>query len=370
MVDLQVNGYAGLDMNAENLTTDVVHELVRAQWQRGVTAFLPTLITAPPERITAALRVVARARAEDPMTRHSVPGVHIEGPYLSIDDGPRGAHEAAHIRPPDPDELARWCEASENGVRVITLAPETAGAIDYIRAAVNRGIVVALGHTAATADQIRAAADAGATLSTHLGNGCHQMLPRHPNHLWAQLADTRLSASFVADGYHLPADAFVAMVRAKGTGSAIIVSDSVTLAGCAPGNYTTPVGGSVTLHPDGRLTMAGSELLAGAAASQAECVTWAVCSAGLDLPTVEAMTSANPARLLGLGDRGRIEAGALADLTVFSPDVTSVHATVVRGDVVHWEQPRSYPPALDPPVERSAAPNGRATSERGLGHDS
>jgi hypothetical protein len=134
MVDIQVNGYAGLDVNAEHLTTDVVHDLVRAQWAQGVTAFLPTLITAPPDHIVAALRVIAQARSEDSMTRHSVPGVHVEGPYLSRDDGPRGAHDPAHIRTPDLAELARWCDASEGAIRVITLAPEAPGALALITA--------------------------------------------------------------------------------------------------------------------------------------------------------------------------------------------------------------------------------------------
>jgi N-acetylglucosamine-6-phosphate deacetylase len=370
MVDIQVNGYAGLDVNAEHLTTDVVHDLVRAQWAQGVTAFLPTLITAPPDHIVAALRVIAQARSEDSMTRHSVPGVHVEGPYLSRDDGPRGAHDPAHIRTPDLAELARWCDASEGAIRVITLAPEAPGALAYIRDAVSRGIVVAVGHTAASPDQIHAAADAGAQLCTHLGNGCHSVLPRHPNHIWAQLADTRLAASFVADGHHLPADTFVAMTRAKGASSAIIVSDSVTLAGCQPGSYTTPVGGAVTLHPDGRLTIAGSDLLAGAAASLSDCVAWAVRSAGLDLSSVAAMVSTNPARLLNLGGRGRIEPGASADLTVLSPDVASVHATMVRGRVVHWEDAGTYRPAVAAPTGEPGIPAVGHHSTRRAEHDS
>jgi N-acetylglucosamine-6-phosphate deacetylase len=335
LIDLQVNGFAGLDVNDDGLTTGVVHALVRAQWQRGVTTFLPTVITASAEKTRTALETIALARAEDSLTRYSIPGIHLEGPYLSYEDGPRGAHDATHIRPPDLREFDQWRQASADAVRLITLAPESPGAADYIRAVVGHGTAVAIGHTAATPDQVHAAVDAGATLSTHLGNGCHSVLPRHPNHIWAQLADSRLSASFVADGHHLPADTFIAMVRAKGVSNAVLVSDSVALAGCAPGSYATPVGGAVTLHPQGRLTLAGSDLLAGSVASLVDCLAWGVNHAALDLSAAVTMASANPARLIGLDSRGRIEPGAAADLTFISPDLTAVPATVVRGVVVH-----------------------------------
>src|SRR5262245_1493159 len=171
-------------------------------------------------------------------------------------------------------------------------------------------------------------------MSTHLGNGVHALLPRHPNSLWAQLAETRLTASFIADGHHLPVDTFVAMLRAKGRGRRILVSDSVALAGSPPGEYHTAVGGAVTLRPDGRLVLAGSNLLAGAASSLQECLGWAVQRAGLGLRNAAAMTTSAPAALLGMSDRGNIRPGYWADLTVLSRDLR-VAQTVVRGRVVH-----------------------------------
>lgn len=334
MIDLQVNGYAGLDVNAAELTTSVIHELVRTEARCGVTGFCPTLVTAAEERITHALAVIAAARNEDEWTRHAVPGVHVEGPYLSAENGPRGAHDATQLRTPSTEEFGRWQTAADNGVRIVTLAPELPGAAAYIRHITGRGVRAAIGHTSASPAQISAAADAGARMSTHLGNGVHALLPRHPNCIWAQLAETRLTASFIADGYHLPIDTFLAMLRAKGRGRRILVSDSVALAGAAPGEYRTPVGDAVTLRPDGRLVLSGSDLLAGSASSLRDCLSWAVQRAGLSLRNAAAMTSAVPAALLGLADRGNIKPGHWADLTMLYPDL-SVAQTVVRGAVVH-----------------------------------
>jgi N-acetylglucosamine-6-phosphate deacetylase len=330
LVDLQVNGYGGLDVNAPDLTTDTVHGLAVAQARAGVTAFCPTIITAPKERIVAALRVIARARAEDPFTRDAIPCVHVEGPHLCADDGPRGAHDATCLRPPDLDEFHRWQAACDGLVGIVTLAPELERAAAYIAGLARTGVIPAIGHTAATPAQIRAAVGAGARLSTHLGNGTYEMLRRHPNHLWTQLAADELSAGFIADGHHLPADTFTAMVRAKGVARSVLVSDSAALAGCPPGEYTTPVGGRVTITADGRLTLAGGDLLAGSARSLDQCLAWAVGHAGLKLPDAAAMASANPNRLLGR--LAAIAPGHRADLVVLD-DHLRVELTVVAGRV-------------------------------------
>ncbi|MGW7288147.1 N-acetylglucosamine-6-phosphate deacetylase [Streptomyces sp. NPDC054847] len=316
LVDLQVNGYAGHDVNADDVSADAVVELTRALRAHGVTSYCPTVVTASRERILSTLRTVAEAREREPLVARAVAGVHVEGPYLAAADGPRGAHDARHLRDPDPGELAQWLAAVPGLVRIVTLAPERPGAPDYIRAATQAGIVVAMGHTDASPAQVRAAARAGAALSTHLGNGTHAVLPRHPNHVWAQLAEDALTATFIADGHHLPADAFVAMVRAKGTGRAVLVSDSVALAGCPPGEYRTPVGGAVTVEPSGRLRLSGTRLLAGSGRSLLECVNWVVRETPFTLAEVWPMASAHPARVLGLAGRGAIELGAHADLCV------------------------------------------------------
>ena len=333
LVDLQVNGFAGADVNAEDLTVADVAALTRSLCAQGVTSYCPTIVTAPPERIHSALSVIAAARAADPLVAATVAGVHIEGPYLAGEDGPRGAHDARHLRDPDPDELAGWLATAPGLLRIVTLAPERRGALEYIEAATAAGVLVAVGHTAAAPEQIRAAAAAGARLSTHLGNGAHATLPRHPNYLWTQLAVDTMAASFIADGHHLPADTLTAMVRAKGLRRAVLVSDSVALAGRPPGEYGTPVGGSVTVDSDGRVRLTGTSLLAGGGRSLLHCVRWARGAVPISLAELWTMASATPARLLGLTDRGGLQIGARADVVLWDGGTAPV-STVVAGKLL------------------------------------
>lgn len=343
LVDLQVNGYGGLDFNSEYLDADGVTTLVASEWDRGVTAFCPTLVSAPEERISAALAAIAEARRADPLVRHALPCVHVEGPYLSPEDGPRGAHDVSALRLPDVAELERWQRAGGGIVGIVTLAPELGGAIPYVRAASRAGVIVAIGHSAASPEQVIAAVDAGARLSTHLGNGCHLTVPRHPNHLWAQLSEDRLQASFIADGHHLPAATVTAMVRAKGVDRSVLVSDSVALAGSPPGHYRgVSVGEDVTLSDDGRLSLTGTTMLAGSVRCLADCLAWIVAHTDVGLAGAMRMASSNPSRLLGLADRGEVRVGASADLTIFElEDKTGefrLDATVVAGRLVSRRQ--------------------------------
>ncbi|KGM33979.1 N-acetylglucosamine-6-phosphate deacetylase, partial [Inquilinus limosus] len=252
LVDLQVNGFAGHDLNGGGLVPETVARLSAALRRDGVTTFLPTLITAPEASITAALAAIAEARAADPLIAHMIPAVHVEGPHISPEDGPRGAHPRDQVRPPDLAEFDRWQAACGGLVGLVTLSPHHDGAPDYIRGLTARGVLVAIGHTDASPAQIAAAVEAGAALSTHLGNGIAATLPRHPNPIWSQLAEDRLTASFIADGHHLPADVLKAMLRAKGLERAVLVSDAAALGGLAPGLYDQPVGGRVELTADGR----------------------------------------------------------------------------------------------------------------------
>ncbi|TIX90202.1 amidohydrolase family protein [Rhizobium sp. P44RR-XXIV] len=315
LIDLQVNGFRGFDLNAGAVTPDILLSLCEELLSVGVTTWLPTVITASEASILQALQAIARSRADHPMVAAMVPGVHIEGPSISETDGPRGAHPLAHVRPPSLAEFERWQEASGNLISMVTLAPEHDGSMDYIRALTARGVFVALGHTAATPEEVHAAAEAGATLSTHLGNGAASMLPRHPNVIWAQLADDRLTASFIADGWHLPADTFKAMLRAKDMERAILVSDMVALAGMPAGLYQQPVGGSVEVSPEGRIGVAGTPYLAGASLPLSANVAIAAEMAGIPLAEALVLATQNPGRFVG--GRGRLEVGARADLIRF-----------------------------------------------------
>ena len=312
LVDLQVNGYGGLDFNAPDLTPDTVASLVAMLARLGTTRLLPTLITASEEQITTGLRTIAEARRRYPEVARAVPGVHVEGPSISAQDGPRGAHPLEHVRAPDLAEFERWQAVGEGLIKLVTLAPEHAGVPDYIRALSMRGVVVALGHSAATPEQIHAAVEAGARLSTHLGNGVAATLPRHPNLIWAQLADDRLSASFIADGHHLSAETFRAMLRAKGRERAILVSDSVALAGQPPGRYRQPVGGDVEVSADGRIGIAGTPYLAGAGLALSANLSRAMAMANLTPQEAFPLATDNPARLLG--SSARLAVGEPADL--------------------------------------------------------
>ncbi|MCP4385187.1 MAG: amidohydrolase family protein [Hyphomicrobiales bacterium] len=329
LVDLQVNGYGGHDFNSDGLTPGAVAAVFAALRDRGTTTFLPTLITAAEETIADRARTIQAARDADPVLADAIPCIHVEGPHLSPRDGPRGAHPATHIRPPDLAEFDRWQAACGNLIGMVTLSPHDPGAPDYIRGLVDRRVQVAIGHTDATPKQISAAVDAGATLSTHLGNGAAATLPRHPNFIWTQLADDRLTATFIADGHHLPADVLKAMIRAKGLDRAVLVSDVAAPGGQPPGLYDQPIGGRVELSADGRLAMAGTPYLAGAAVPLSVGIATAVRDAGVSLADALRMATDNPGRFVG--NRGIMTVGAPADLIRFTwhPGATDLDIDMV-----------------------------------------
>ena len=341
-IDLQVNGFEGHDPNAVGATPDETIEMVRALWHHGVTAVCPTVITNTEEHILAALRGVDQACQADPLVAASVLGIHVEGPHIATEDGPRGAHPLAHVRPPDLAEYRRWQEAAGGRIRIITLSPEYPESIEYIEGIVADGVIASIGHTTATSEQIRAAVDAGARWSTHLGNGAHAMIRRHPNYIWDQLAEDRLAAGLIFDGHHLPPAVMQTMVRAKGLERSILVSDALSVAGLEPGEYSLPDGASVTLHPSGRLELTGTPFLAGCATGLPTCVSNAVRHAGLSVSEAVRTVTRNPSALMGLDPlRGHdsLRIGARANLTVFRQDpqdlLVSIVATVVDGTVVH-----------------------------------
>ncbi len=331
LVDLQINGYRGFDLNGDGLTTDTVIELTRSVLKVGVTAFLPTIITASEEKIIDCLRAVATARRLDPVVEHMIPGVHVEGPHLSPEDGPRGAHPRAYIRPPSVAEFDRWQQVCGHLVKMVTVSPHFEEAPVYIASLHQRGVLVSIGHTHASVEQIHAAVDAGATLSTHLGNGVADPLPRHPNLLWTQLADDRLTAMLIADGHHLPDDTLKVMLRAKGLERAILASDTVALGGMPPGLYKTPIGGVVKLSPDGRLSLPGTRFLAGSALPLKDAVAH-VANKHLSLAESLQLATQNPARLVGR--EGRLQVGALGDMIRFTWEPgssVSIESVILQG---------------------------------------
>ena len=336
LVDLQINGYFGIDLNDHQLTPERVAALSRKLFEKGVTSYLPTLITASEASIASALTAIAEAREQDPLLAHAIPGVHIEGPAIWPEDGARGAHPRDQVRAPDIAEIERWQAASGGLIRLLTFSPHWENSEAFIRALREMDIRVSLGHTEASPEQIHTAAAAGAELSTHLGNGAPAKLDRHPNFIWAQLADDRLTASFIADGHHLPADTLTAMLRAKTLERAVLISDVAALGGMEPGIYDQPIGGRVQLWPNGRLGTPGTPFLAGAALTLDHCVARAARMAGLTLAAALALATVNPGRFVG--GRGRLEPGQPADLMLFDwqngAERLDIQKTFVAGECV------------------------------------
>ena len=244
-------------------------------------------------------------------------GFHVEGPYIGAEDGPRGAHPARWVRPPDLAEFHRWQQATDGNIRLITLSPHWPQAPEYIAAIVKAGVTASIGHTGATASQIGAAVDAGATLSTHLGNGAHTLLRRHPNYIWDQLAEDRLSASFIVDGIHLGQAFLRTALRAKTVERAVLVTDASAPAGAAPGRYRLGEQ-DVDLTEDGRVVLAGTDKLAGSALRMNQGVANMVSLGGLSLRDAVRTATVNPARAIRLDTRMRgLQPGERADIVAF-----------------------------------------------------
>lgn len=336
LIDLQINGYGGMDFNTLPLSTQLVNEVTEQLWREGVTAYCPTIITNGDQAIEDAVRTIAETCDQYKRVDESVIGIHLEGPFITAEDGPRGAHARQYVRAPKWELFQRWQEAAGGRISIITISPEWKEAPYFIERCVDSGVIVSIGHTAATPQQIQEAVKAGASMSTHLGNGAHLMLPRHPNYLWEQLAEDSLHACIIADGFHLP-DSFIKVaLRSKGE-RLMLVSDAVSLCGKPAGIYDMHIGGRVLLTNEGRLCVAEQpELLAGSA----QMLTWGIgklIDSGLtDLRQAWEMASLRPARFTRCSDLGEINVGKAADLVLF--DVRGrnviVRQTIKSGKVV------------------------------------
>ena len=298
LIDLQVNGYAGVDFNDEAITADALDHALHAMLTAGVTACLPTVITAPAAVLEARLRTLDEAVARSRLGPLMVPGYHVEGPFLNPAPGFCGCHPPEAMLLPDPALVERWGTGLQRPILLMTLAAELDGAEALIRWLTARGKVAAIGHSDAGAAVVARAADAGARMSTHLGNGLPSVLPKLDNPLMAQLAEDRLAAGFIADGIHLPRPALRAMIRAKGPGRAILVTDAVAAAGAPPGRYWF-AGMAIDGDPDGSVRLPGPRTLAGSALTLDQAVRNVVGWGMADLPAAVAMASAAPAALLG-----------------------------------------------------------------------
>ena len=243
LFDFQINGFAGVDYQRDDLTLEQTRRSVAALVQHGTTRIFPTLITDRVDRLCHRYAQFEKYRAADPAIAAMFVGYHLEGPWLSPVEGYRGAHQPEAMCAPSLADFARLQAAAGGRIRLVTLAPEWPGSPDFIAAVVQQGVHVALGHTNASNEQIDAAIRAGARFCTHLGNGAPQMMHRHDNIIQRLLARDELIACLIPDGVHLPPFVIRNCCRVKPPGKVLFTTDCMSGAGAGPGRYT------IGLHP-------------------------------------------------------------------------------------------------------------------------
>jgi N-acetylglucosamine-6-phosphate deacetylase len=303
-IDLQVNGAAGVDFGSGDLTESDVDKVASLLYRRGIAGFCPTVTTTSLELYERCLPVLARWHGGGATARSL--GVHIEGPFINPADGPRGIHDRAFVRPPSIEAYEQLRELCADRVAILTLAPEVPGALELIEHVTHSSqTVVSIGHTDAGARAIHEAIDAGARSATHLGNGISSTIDRHQNPLWPMLADERLTAMCVTDGFHQPEEMLRVLLKVKAPDRFIVTSDLMPLAGLPPGDYEV-CGRGVVLERDGWLHCKDSTQLAGSGRNMLECMNYL---AGLGLLTaseLETVGFVNPLALLGIDPRSNL----------------------------------------------------------------
>jgi N-acetylglucosamine-6-phosphate deacetylase len=332
-IDHQVNGYFGHSFVDKDLSIEKVQLITRKLRENGVTTYYPTLITSSRKLLLRNLAILAEA-GEDPDTQLSIPGFHLEGPYISPLDEFHGAHLKKWIKDPDWDEFTALYHASGQKIREITIAPELNGSIDFIRRCCKENIVVGLGHHNGTSDIIKKAIDAGARVATHLGNGIANYIHHHENPIWPQLADERLMASLIVDGFHLTPEEVQVFLKVKGPENVTLVSDVSKLGGLKPGRYN-----DLVLTKDGMVYFPAQNVKAGASLLIIKGIENIIKYTSCTLAESIHMASRNPARLLGLKDRGILKAGKRADLVLFTIESGKIKLikTMLAGKIVFTE---------------------------------
>ncbi len=336
LVDIQVNGYLGHDFCAGTVTPEDVIAVAEKLPSAGVTAFCPTVTTNSHQAMKASLEAISTAIEKSQVARRRILKIHLEGPYISPLDGPRGAHPSSYVRSPDWDEFMEFQTAAKGKIGIVTLAPELPDALDFIAKARRAGIIIALGHHAATCEQIEAAIAAGASLSTHLGNGSHIQLPRHPNYIWEQMAEDDLMASIIVDGHHLPPSFVKSIFRVKGSNRLILISDLVAPGGLPSGKYQL-MGLDVEVVEDGSIRLFGTPYLAGSGLRLCDAIGNLIHFAGSSLYEAITMASANPARLLRVDhEHGYLRVGDPATLILLTADQSlKLGFTIIDGEICY-----------------------------------
>jgi N-acetylglucosamine-6-phosphate deacetylase len=300
-VDLQVNGFGGINLSSANLKADQVVSVSNQLMQNGVTRWCPTIISSSYERTKLCIEEIVKATKMDAQTNTAIIGLHLEGPYISPQEGFRGAHTEKFIRTPNWHEFMAWQSAAEGLIRMITLDPAAEGSISFIERVVEQGLVVGIGHSEASPERIKSAIAAGATFATHLGNGIPAQIHRHNNQIWTLLADEGIIAGVIFDGFHLPLDVMRVFYKVKGQDKLVLTSDSTEFANMPPGIYDTTIGGKVQLHDNGRLTIYGSDdYLAGSSFSLKNCIETSIRLLEKPIDKILKLAYLTPANLMGV----------------------------------------------------------------------
>ena len=328
--DLQVNGYKGSDYSLEDFSEEHLRNIIANLAASGITQHIPTIVSSSQERILQNLEVISKAINSSSDIKDSIPGIHIEGPFISPEEGPRGCHDPSFIREPDFEEFKKWQEAAEGRIVMVTIAPEREGALDFIRRVVGTGVKVAIGHTGAKPEIIRKAIEAGAGFSTHLGNGSYLILPKLNNYIWEQLAADELFAGIICDGFHLSSSVVKVFARAKGLDRLILVSDVTLLGGLKPDVYKWG-NIEVEVFKDGHLSLPGTDILAGAGHLLDWDIAHFIRFTGNDLAKTIPLCTTNPAKVIEMPDSyGRLEVGAPANLTLFHYQPNDDRLQIIR----------------------------------------
>lgn len=339
LIDNQVNGFMGVSFLSEtggDLTLADVKKATVALWERGVTTYLATLTSNSHEELLNIFTKLGKFRNDESLLG-SIAGFHLEGPYISPEDGYRGAHTLKFVRNPDWNEFMEFYKASGNSILTVTVAPELDGAMEFIKNCTAKGIVIALGHFNANTETINKAVLNGAKICTHLGNGCANLINRHLNPLWPQLSNDKLSVSIICDGFHLNPEEIRVFYKVKGTENTIVTSDVTEFAGMPPGIYKIFDGAEIELTVEGELRYPAQKVLYGSASAMDKGVGQIMKVTGCSLADAIKMSSTNPAKLYGLSDRGSIEKGKRADLILFelSDSKLVIKKTYVNGKLVY-----------------------------------
>jgi N-acetylglucosamine-6-phosphate deacetylase len=316
LFDIQMNGMLGHDLSDENLDIEAIAAINEGLEQHGVLRWCPTICSNTTEIVERNLRVVNQA-----VERSAAPGIHcihLEGHYVSTEEGYRGVHLPRFQRDPNSQEFDRWQLAAGGRIGLFSLAPERTGALSFIAKLRAEGVKIGLVHHHADHELVRAAATAGADLSSHLINGCVTMIHRQHNILWSQLSLDELWASFIADGYHIPAYTLRAAIRAKGIERSILISDLSSLSGMPDGEYEANE--MTVVLKDGGLWVKdkGTNLLSGAAKTLDQDIEYLTTKACFSLEQALLMATMNPARYFGIEEQMQLYPGRREPLAVFS----------------------------------------------------